>query len=443
MNGGMIKYALDLVRGEIKEGHTVIMLVPGHFTCLHNNQIKIAKSKWNGKECYRVINSLPVSGGMGVQDVSELIRRGDVETYIRFLEMIKPEIIHIHSFMGLHISFLKAAFQFRIPIVYTTHDYYGICPKATLLKAVRQCTITDGTQCHECINIFYSTNKLKWQQSVLYELLKRNSVYHFLEYSSRLAPIKRYLKLLLKRNKQIMIQKMDVEYKKAHCYYNEMFGYVTRFHFNSSQSKEIFTRYLGNISGDIVSISDRNIADRRRKRDFGKVLHIGFIGRGDHKGFHIIKEVLDSLYKRGMQDIMCHIYFNPKEKLPPCFISHKPYKEEDMGQVYNKIDLLLLPSLWKETYGLVVLEALSYGVPVIISQNVGAKELLEREPGIGMIVQAEKESLQKVLETIYYNRELLSKMNLKICNADLPLKYEDHVHGILNLYYKTIHTDET
>ncbi len=450
MNGGMVKYALDLIQGEIEEGHTVAMLVPGHFTCFHRDRTKVVRSRWNGKECCRIINSLPVTQGKGLQDVSVLTKRGNKEVYTKFLKRLKPDIIHIHSFMGLHKAFLEAASKFRIPIVYTTHDYYGICPKAILLRGVKQCTVTDGTHCHKCIDICCSAKKLRWQQSLLYEVLKNNRLFQYLEYSSRFVPIKTCIRSLRERGRTKRTIQQDniyylyqkTEYQESRCYYEEMFGYVTLFHFNSNQSKEVFTRYLGNISGDIISISDRNVADRRRKKDFAKILHIGFIGRGAYKGFYILKEVLDSLYQRGMQDIMCHVYFNPKEKLPPYFISHQPYKDEDVEQVYSNIDVLILPSLWKETYGLVVLEALSYGVPVIVSQNVGAKELLERENGIGLIVQAEKEALRKVLENIYHKRELLSEMNLKICNAELPLKYEEHVHRVLDLYHKTIYTDQ-
>ncbi len=446
MNGGMIKYALDLIQGEKQSGHTVVMLIPGNFTYFRRDQTRIVKSRWDEKECYRIINPLPVSGGKGVEDISELTKKGNKEVYMKFLETLKPDIIHIHSFMGLHITFLEAAYQLRIPVVYTTHDYYGICPKAILLRGDKQCTVTDGVHCHECMETFYSTRKLRWHHSVLYEILKNNILFHYLEYSPKLVPIKRQIRSLRKRYKtKNEIQKNDtydlnqvIAYKNAHCYYEKMFGYVTIFHYNSNQSKEMFARYLGNISGNIISISNQNISDRRRKRDFGKVLRIGFIGRGVHKGFDILKEVLNSLYIRGLQDIMCHIYFNPREKLPSYFICHEPYREEDMEQVYDNIDVLLLPSLWKETYGLVVLEALSYGVPVIVSQNVGARELLERETGIGMIVQAEKESLRKVLENIYYDRKLLSDINLKICNADLPLQYEEHVQGVLDLYCKAI-----
>lgn len=443
MGGGMIKYALDLAQGEKEAGHEILLLVPGKFTHLHKEKTKIVKRKWKDIDCYRIINPLPVSGGKGMQDVSVLRKRGDKAIYRKFLTQENPNIIHVHSFMGLHIAFLEAAVGLGIPIVYTTHDYYGICPHTILLNDMEQCMTTDGSQCPYCINRVMTLKKIKWQQSPMYEILKRNPVINFLEYSQKLVPIKIYLRSMHKKQQYISESIIsntqdEQEYLEVQRYYKEMFGYVTRFHYNSSQSKEIFTQYMGNISGEVISISDKNISDRRKKRNFGKKLRIGFIGRGAYKGFELLKETLQSLFEEGLQDFECHVYFNPKEKLPSYIMSHKPYKEDEMEQIYNEIDILVLPSIWKETYGLVVLEAISCGVPVIVSQNVGAKELLAGYDGMGMIVKPTKEALYEALKNVYCNRDLLKRMNINICNCDIRLDYEEHVHDMIDMYRKVI-----
>lgn len=441
MGGGMIKYALDLIYGESQAGHEVIMLVPGHFTYFHRDQTRIIKQDWNGKECYRIINSLPVSGGKGVQNIAELIKRGNREIYIEFLKDIKPDVVHIHSFMGMHIAFLEAAAWVGIPTVYTTHDYYGICPGGILLSHMEQCVVTDGSQCPLCIDKTVSIRKLRRQQSVLYEKLKNNSFTNFLENSQKLVPIKIFIRSLLHRRKNaktildgIQNIQREKEYRAAQHYYREMFTYITKFHFNSSQSEKIFSQCLGKITGDIILISNRSISDRRKKRSYGKTLRIGFIGREAYKGFDLLKAVLAGLYEKGLQDFECHIYFNPKEKLPSYIISHAPYSVDTVEQVYDGMDVLVLPSLWKETYGFVVLEALSYGIPVIVSQNVGAKEWLTRHDGMGIVVQATEEALQKSLENIYCNREILRQMNLQICNCELELSFEQHISKIVDMY---------
>lgn len=443
MGGGMIKYALDLIQGERKAGHEVIMLVPGYFTHIHRDRTKIIQKKWDGEICYRIINPLPVSGGKGVSDIMQLIKKGDKEVYIRFLLKINPDIIHIHSFMGLHMSFLEAATQIKIPIIYTTHDYYGICPKATLLNGIRQCGISDGSQCSSCIGTPMTIKKLRWRQSIIYSILKSNHFINLLEYSPKLVTIKICIRSLIQKNqkeksisrKKIRNVQLDKDYRVVQEYYRKMFMYITRFHYNSSQTKQIYVQNLGYISGKVIPISNMNIADKRKIRDFGKTLRIGFIGREVHKGYDLLKDVLDNLYSKGMNEFECHVYFNPKEKLPPYIINHAPYKADSMEQVYNGIDILVLPSIWKETYGLVVLEALSYGVPVIVSQNVGVKEVLTKHKGIGIVVKPEIKALQEALEKIYRHRELLKQMNLEICNCKLELNYEEHICKIIDMYH--------
>ncbi len=442
MQGGMIKYALDLVRGESQADHEVIMLVPGHFTHFHKDNTRIIKANWNGKECYRIINSLPVSGGKGVTGNSEFTRRGNRDVYVSFLEKMQPDIIHIHSFMGMHVAFLEAAAQLGIPIVYTTHDYYGICPKAILLNNMEQCEEVDGSRCAFCIDKTISIKRLKWKQSILYEKLKNNSIINFFENSQIFVPIKIYIGTQLKniREKKVILGNalnnvsQDEEYKAIQKYYKEMFGYVTKFHFNSMQSEEMFSHYLGRIEGDVIPISNINVIDRRKKRNFGKTLKIGFIGRGAYKGFDLLKDALDGLYKEGLRDFECHIYFNSKEKLPSYFMKHEPYKENLMDQLYDSMDILVLPSIWRETFGLVVLEALSYGVPVIVSENVGAKEWVEKYNNVGIIVKSTKASLQKALENVYCNRDIVKRMNLEICSCEMELSFEKHVCKILEMY---------
>ena len=45
-----------------------------------------------------------------------------------------------------------------------------------------------------------------------------------------------------------------------------------------------------------------------------------------------------------------------------------------ISKSFKQMDLLIVPSIWKETFSLITLEALSYGIPVLISNNVGAKD---------------------------------------------------------------------
>lgn len=45
---------------------------------------------------------------------------------------------------------------------------------------------------------------------------------------------------------------------------------------------------------------------------------------------------------------------------------------------YDNMGVLIVSSVWKETFSLVKLEALSYGESVIVSDNVGALDIVKQ-----------------------------------------------------------------
>jgi glycosyltransferase involved in cell wall biosynthesis len=49
-------------------------------------------------------------------------------------------------------------------------------------------------------------------------------------------------------------------------------------------------------------------------------------------------------------------------------------RQDDMHAIYNKTKLLLVPSIWQEAFGRVVVEAGLYGIPTIASDTGGLKE---------------------------------------------------------------------
>jgi len=72
---------------------------------------------------------------------------------------------------------------------------------------------------------------------------------------------------------------------------------------------------------------------------------------------------------------------------------------------YNAADVVVVPSLYEEGYGRVILEALSCGTPVIASNRGGIKEVLT--DSVGMLIEPTEEKITKALKEI--NLEELSK----------------------------------
>ncbi len=52
------------------------------------------------------------------------------------------------------------------------------------------------------------------------------------------------------------------------------------------------------------------------------------------------------------------------------------YDREQMIQYLDQIDLVVLPSRWHETFGLIALEVLASGTKVVVSSKMGVKDIL-------------------------------------------------------------------
>ncbi len=103
---------------------------------------------------------------------------------------------------------------------------------------------------------------------------------------------------------------------------------------------------------------------------------------------------------------------------------------QDMAELYNACDVTLLPSFY-DPFGLVALESIQCGTPVILSQFVGAKELISENEGIILNELTPEAIVQAILKT--------KKENLKV-QPDFALKKEltvtDHVNRIKEYAYE-------
>lgn len=108
--------------------------------------------------------------------------------------------------------------------------------------------------------------------------------------------------------------------------------------------------------------------------------------------------------------------------MSPYIKVHDKYSYADLERIFDETDVLVAPSIWYETFGFTVLEALSYGVPVVISGNVGAKDILVQGAGI-VIENIDIQKLFTTLRDITPNK--LRSMNKTIVETQTILQIED------------------
>lgn len=218
-------------------------------------------------------------------------------------------------------------------------------------------------------------------------------------------------------------------------YYRQCFSEIDYFHFNSRVSASVYEDRCQNIIGRVVPITNFGIKDNRIKKDFmHSELRIGFIGNlAPYKGYLYLLDVLKCI-KMDSANWNLTVWGGQSSKEPylPIFFKGK-YSSATLCRVYSDMDVLVVPSIWKETFGFVVLEALSYGTPVIVSDNVGAKDIV-KEYDSGFIYHTRAE-LKHLLEMLIIDRTLLRNFNQRI--LALPWRHDmlSHANEIVDKIY--------
>lgn len=224
-------------------------------------------------------------------------------------------------------------------------------------------------------------------------------------------------------------------YQKLLDYYKECLDLVDCFHFNSETAGLVYKRYLLTCKGKVVPITHNGIKDHRQHKDLHQnVLHVGFIGNSTpYKGLPLLISTLESIGESDSWDLAIWGGGVGKHSLLPIYYKGK-FDASNIANVYHTMDVLVVPSIWKETFSLVTLEALSYGVPVIVSDNVGAQDIVKEYNPI--FVYHSEDELKCLLKEILKDRSLLQDFNQKILDRTWKHGMEDHAKEIVEGIYK-------
>jgi glycosyltransferase involved in cell wall biosynthesis/tetratricopeptide (TPR) repeat protein len=150
-----------------------------------------------------------------------------------------------------------------------------------------------------------------------------------------------------------------------------------------------------------MALTPRSVSPQGRVR----LAHVG--GVSLHKGYNVFKAavmlsrfqnleilIVDHALQRGIE------YRSTWGTTPVCFRGKLP--QPDVADLYRDIDVLIAPSVWPESYGLVVREALQAGCWVVTSDRGALGQ--EVDAGCGHIVSVDtSQDLTEVLQSVDRN----------------------------------------
>lgn len=438
-SGGLTKYSIDLMIEENKSGNDVFLLYPGEMKKNKKSFIKEDKI-YNGIKVFELINPLPVPLTNGVsQPDLYYVDRLEFKSYFKnWIVKEKFDIVHIHTLMGLPMEFIDAIKELGIKIVYTTHDYYGICPKVNLVRCDGSiCNDnTDYSACYNCCKNGLSYNKIKIMQSKFYRNVKKSNLgKRFISSVKGNMNKKEVSSQVINKCDNVEVSnEIKDKYKNLHEYYYNILKKIDYYHFNSNITKQIYENYLGDINGEVISITHSNIKDNRHIKKFNTKLKIIFLGNDSiYKGLNQLIMALKGIDK-SLENLWSLDIWGAYGESDSSNITYKgKYDYSMLGNIFEEADLLVIPSIWYETFGFIGLEAYSYGVPILTTKLVGFNDLIQ--DGItGFIVDADIESIKRKIISLVTDREQLISVNKNICEIALNFEMEFHAFKILELY---------
>jgi glycosyltransferase involved in cell wall biosynthesis len=176
----------------------------------------------------------------------------------------------------------------------------------------------------------------------------------------------------------------------------------------------------------------------------GRRIRFGYIGTLNRaKGFHILLQALEKITSQNYFEL--HIFGeaqNPwdKEFVSECMarycgkakiISHGYIPHDRLSDAFKEIDILILPSIYLEVFGLVIWEAFSAGRPVIVSKSGGPEEVV-RDGVDGFVVERNNSNaLAVAMQKFTDNPELMHRMAQQ---NPYVRTIQEHVDELENIY---------
>lgn len=162
--------------------------------------------------------------------------------------------------------------------------------------------------------------------------------------------------------------------------------------------------YLANLGFDPEKFRQK---ESYRKDGVFKILYVGAITK--RKGIRLLLEAFRQLNLKKSELILIGGMTNDSDFLKQYedMYKHIPYvHHEQLASYYQEADVFVFPS-YLDSFGMVVIEAMACGTPVIVSENTGAKEVVS--DGVnGFIIPVEDVSaLKEKILFLYSNRDKL------------------------------------
>ncbi len=178
-SGGLTKYATDLIQVQQADGHNTYLLYPSGWRWWSRQISWCDGGIVNDIKTIKLKNSAPIPILFGVKYPKDIIhsRSMSIKQIESLYNELKPDVFHVHTLMGLPKELLEFFKSKGVKLIYTSHDYYGICPKVNFINHKGElCNTPSAENCKACNVNSKPTIYLRLRNSAFALNIKNNPI---------------------------------------------------------------------------------------------------------------------------------------------------------------------------------------------------------------------------------------------------------------------------
>ncbi|HWI55370.1 MAG TPA: glycosyltransferase family 4 protein [Desulfobacteria bacterium] len=289
----------------------------------------------------------------------------------------RPDVVQTNCLSGFSVSVWALLKKCGIPILHVLHDHYLLCLKTTMFRDNRNCL----TQCRPCRALSAPRKKLSGLvdsvAGVSNYILKRHLDLGFFENARHKICLPNFIDL----------PENPVGAERDRAYGQLAFGYIGLL--SAGKGIEVLLEEFTNIPDTSLLV-------------FGK-------GETPEYENYLRTKYADRNIK---------------------FMGYNA----DLTEVFKTFGVLIVPSLWNEIAGRVVVEAYSHGLPVIASNRGGIGEYVD-EAKTGLVFDPDLQgSLREKIMWFIENQDRISSMSEDCLQKAREFSKEKIVQEFINAY---------
>lgn len=356
----------------------------------------------------------------------------------------QPDLVHFQHCIGLSASLLEVAARTEIPHLLTLHDYWFICSRVQLLH--RQGHICPGpignVDCSDCTispDDFLRPLKGTWLYRVLRSRLNDYTKRRILGALSRAMP-----GLPMARPEQALSP-----YRERDRYMLSLLGNTPLMLTPSKFVRDLYIKH--SVPESQIQVLPLGLelspwhAASPNKPNPENGLRVGYLGSLlRHKGVHILVRAFRQLRTPG-STLQIHGFAMPGDpyvgqlrRLASQDQRVKAmggYQQKDLPGILSGIDVVVIPSLWHETFSIVAREALLSGTPVVAFEIGALPEVIDSGQNGLLVPVGDTDALHDALQRLSIDANLLAHLQEGArVSAQRIKNMDDHVHEVGLLY---------